>query len=115
MSDANYAPVCGIYCGGCRFLGQQCKGCGYVEGKPFWAAQVPGGVCPFHDCCRNQRKLEHCGQCADLPCKLFNDVRDPSQSEEEFQKSLEERLAALRRRMEIGTEEWLTEATAGQS
>ena len=30
MSDLNYAPVCGIYCGSCRFLGTECKGCGYV-------------------------------------------------------------------------------------
>ena len=54
MIDKNYAPVCGIYCGNCDFLGEQCKGCGYVDGKPFWTTQIPSGVCPIHDCCRNQ-------------------------------------------------------------
>ena len=114
MSDAKYAPACGIYCGSCRFLGERCKGCGYVDGKPFWTVQIPTGVCPFHDCCRNQRQLEHCGMCDDFPCKMFADIRDPDMSDEEFRNSLDDRLRALKRRTAIGTEEWLIEKTTSR-
>jgi hypothetical protein len=111
MSDVNYAAVCGLYCGGCEYLGKNCRGCGYVEGKPFWAAQLPSGTCPFHDCCRNQKNLEHCGACQDFPCKMFAELRDPNWSDEEFQESLAKRLASLRRRAEIGTAAWLAEVS----
>ncbi len=109
MHDKNYAPVCGIYCGNCSFLGEQCKGCGYVDGKPFWTAQIPSGICPIHDCCSNQKKMEHCGLCGDFPCKIFLELRDPNMSDEEFQESLNSRQEALKRRSEIGTEKWLIE------
>ena len=112
MSDLNYAPVCGIYCGSCRFLGTECKGCGCVEGKPFWAEQTPSKVCPLHDCCRNQKGLEHCGLCEEFPCKTFLGIRDPGMSDEEFEESLRERQESLRRRTEVGTESWLREMSS---
>jgi hypothetical protein len=109
MSDVNYAPVCGIYCGSCDFLGERCKGCGYEDGKPFWTLEMPARICPLHDCCRNQRQLEHCGVCDDFPCATFLDLRDPDMSDEAFRKSLEDRQKELRRRAEIGTDNWLQE------
>ena len=112
MNDTNYAPVCGIYCSSCGFLGEQCRGCGYVNGKPFWTAQIPSGICPIYDCCRNQKQIEHCGLCADFPCKIFLELRDPNMSDEEFQKSLAGRQEALKRRIEVGTESWLLEVSS---
>jgi hypothetical protein len=113
MSDKNYAPVCGIYCGICGYLGNQCKGCGYMDGKPFWTTQIPSGICTLHDCCRNQKHLEHCGLCGDFPCRIFLELRDPSMSDEEFQESLKARQESLKRRTEIGTEKWLLEVSSG--
>ena len=107
MPNANYAPVCGLYCKSCDFLGVECEGCGYVDGRPFWAKQMPAGICPIHDCCRNKKQLEHCGLCQELPCTTFLELRDPNMSNEEFQKSLDERIEALQRRTKIGTDEWL--------
>ncbi len=98
MSNTAYATVCGIYCEACSFLGEQCPGCGNVNGKPFWTAQMPNGICPLHDCCRNHHQLEHCGLCADFPCRKFNELRDPSMSDEEFTESLQARKTALRTR-----------------
>jgi hypothetical protein len=109
MVDLNYAPVCGIYCGQCQFLGRQCQGCGYVDGKPFWTSQIPSGVCPLHDCCRIQKQLEHCGLCPDFPCRIFLELRDPNMSDEEFRTSLADRQKELKRRSEIGTRAWLQE------
>ena len=111
LMDINraYVPACGIYCGDCEYLGKQCEGCGLVQGKPFWADQVPGGVCPIHDCCCNKKELEHCGLCPDFPCKIFTDLRDPGMSDEEFTESLSSRKCALATRTEIGTDMWLIE------
>ncbi len=47
LSDVNIAAVCGYYCGGCQFLGEQCTGCGNVAGKPFWTKDLEQGPpCP---------------------------------------------------------------------
>ena len=107
MNDTAYAPPCGVYCGGCPLLGQQCPGCGNVDGKPFWTSEIPTGLCPLYDCCRNQEHLEHCGLCPAFPCKTFNGLRDPSMSDEEFERSLKERKRNLATRNQVGTERWL--------
>ncbi len=114
MTDTSYAPVCGIYCGECGFLGRQCPGCGNVEGKPFWALEMPGGVCPLHDCCRNQKRLEHCGLCDEFPCNPFLDLRDPNMTDDEFAASLNMRKCNLTARTQVGTEKWLAEKTSQQ-
>ncbi|MBN1319223.1 MAG: DUF3795 domain-containing protein [Thermoleophilia bacterium] len=109
MTDSNHAPVCGVYCGSCHLLWEQCSGCGYVDGRPFWTASMGVEVCPLHECCRDQKHLEHCGMCADFACGLFLRLRDPEMSDEQFEESLRTRQEALRRRMEVGTEQWLVE------
>lgn len=109
MPDENYAPVCGLHCGNCDFLGSQCQGCGYVSGRPFWTTHIPSGICPIHDCCVNHKQLEHCGLCGDFPCKTFLELRDPDMTDAEFQNSLASRKEALKKRTEIGTDKWLLE------
>ena len=112
MPDNNLAPVCGIYCGTCEYLGEQCQGCGAVEGKPFWTAQVNLAVCPLYDCCISRKQLEHCGLCGEFPCNTFLELRDPSLSEEEAERALLERQNDLLRRKEVGTQKWLEEKEA---
>jgi len=65
--DIKHAPVCGLFCGECPFLGKECAGCGSEEGKPFWTNLVGLEICPLHDCFRNRKQLEHCGFCEELP------------------------------------------------
>ena len=113
MINTDFAPVCGIYCGDCQFLGKNCEGCGKVLGKPFWTTQMPSGICPLYDCCVNQKKLEHCGLCDEFPCKTFLDIRDPNMSDEEFKKSVVIRHNALKKRTAVGTEQWLAEKSKG--
>ena len=115
MPDKNLAPVCGIYCGACEYLDIQCRGCGFVEGEPFWTTQIQVEICPLYDCCFNKKQLEHCGLCAEFPCETFTSLRDPSLSEEEANKSLLQRQSDLMRRKEIGTEKWLEEKEACNS
>ena len=112
MKDIAYAPVCGIYCGDCHFLGKECTGCGHVAGRPFWTSLMPDKICPLHDCCSNQKKLEHCGCCPEFPCQTFNDLRDPNMTDEEFNQSLTARKTELIKRTKIGTDKWLQEKTS---
>jgi hypothetical protein len=109
MENTILATPCGLFCGDCEFLGNLCRGCEQVQGKPFWTAQFKFEFCPLYDCCFNQKQLEHCGMCNDFPCNTFNLLRDPSLSDEEAAKALQKRKSDLMRRKEIGTEAWLDE------
>ena len=112
MPDKNLAPVCGIYCGTCEHLDTQCRGCGNVEGKPFWTTHMKIEVCTLYDCCVNKKQLEHCGLCDELPCSTFLQFYDPSLSQEEAKESILARQNDLLRRKEIGTEKWIEEKEA---
>ena len=105
--DIALAAPCGLYCGDCEHLEDKCKGCGHVQGKPFWAEQYGVEVCPLYECSVNQRHLEHCGMCGDFPCETFTSLRDPSLGDEEAQKALLIRQQDLIRRKELGTAAWI--------
>jgi len=58
---------CGILCSKCHYREEVgCKGCLIIT-KPFW-----GDSCPLKACCE-ERKLEHCGLCADFPCATLTE------------------------------------------
>jgi len=109
MIDKALAPVCGLYCGSCAYFQKQCQGCGHVNGKPFWTAQIKDKICSLYNCCINQKQLEHCGLCNEFPCETFTELRDPSLGEEEARQALLARQNELVKRKEIGTERWLEE------
>jgi hypothetical protein len=105
--DTTLAAACGLYCGDCEFLEKQCSGCTRLGGKPFWTEQYGVEVCPIYVCCVDQKELEHCGLCNEFPCETFTSLRDPSMTDAQFERSLEERRADLNSRRELGTEAWL--------
>jgi hypothetical protein len=107
MNEKNLATACGLFCGVCEYLGNNCQGCGKVQGKPFWTEKMSVNICPLYDCCVNNKKLEHCGLCNDLACDLFKSFYDPSLSPEEAEKSVSSRQNELLKRKEIGTENWI--------
>ena len=108
MTNRNYAAPCGLYCGECEHLGENCKGgCGVVQGKPFWTALMKVEICPLYDCAVNKHKLEHCGKCAQLPCGLFREFHDPALSPDEAEKAMLDRCEGLKNRAAVGTEAWL--------
>jgi hypothetical protein len=54
------ATPCGLYCGSCRYyLGKECQGCGTVDREG----------CQLFDCCRKEKGLRFCTECADFPCE----------------------------------------------
>ena len=93
---------CGIDCQKCmdalsiNFPGQTCAGCNAVEGKVFWAAYLNLDTCPIYSCCRNEKQLAHCGECMELPCQIYFATKDPTLSDEEHQKSIEDRVTVLK-------------------
>jgi hypothetical protein len=89
--------TCGIVCDECPFFNNGCTGCMAVEGKTFWAKEhLPTGICPLYDCTVNKKKLNSCATCKDLPCQIFRDLKDPSISMEEHEKSIQKRVAVLK-------------------
>jgi len=87
--------VCGYSCSTCDHHGNECQGCGKTMGKPFWTAFAGVECCPVYDCCANEKKLPHCGKCAELVCERFTRFRDPGMTDEEAAAS----LAAMEREL----------------
>ena len=109
IHNITLAAARGLYCGDCEFINNQCRGCKSAQGKPFWSEKYGIEKCPLYSCCIDQKQLEHCGMCQELPCEIFNSLRDPSLSDEEAEQSLRERQKDLTLRKEMGTEAWLRE------
>lgn len=54
---------CGLLCSECAYREPfNCGGCVQTDGRPFH------GECPVAVCCQS-KKHDHCGQCANMPCK----------------------------------------------
>ena len=86
--------VCGTDCSVCSIWGAMCKGCNEACGKVF---HVPGGKpCPIYACCAGRHRLATCASCESLPCNIWQATRDPSMTDEQFQKSVEDRAAILK-------------------
>ncbi len=97
----NVAP-CGIICEGCPQQ-EDCKGgCHQCKGTPFYLKDFGVDVCLIYDCAVNQKGYTTCGECAELPCQIHFDWRDPSMTEEAFLESIRVRTEALKKGTGIG-------------
>jgi hypothetical protein len=93
----NNTAVCGLICEECQFFDQTCSGCYKVKGKTFWAEEImPKKVCPIFDCAVNDKSYENCGSCSDLPCYIFNELKDPNISLDDHEESILERTQRLK-------------------
>ncbi len=54
---------CGLDCDKCPQRPQHCDGC-HAEGNHLWHAD-----CGIRVCCKFDRKLDNCSQCAQFPCQ----------------------------------------------
>lgn len=88
--------VCGLSCGGCPHLGKECAGCHSLKGKVYWAPYTGGDICPIYHCCTVQNGWKHCGECPQVPCERWKTLKDPDESDEQFQQSVNARFRALR-------------------
>lgn len=106
--------ICGIACDNCRAFGTVCKGCKPENGKPFWTKNEGKRFCEIFSCCIYKKKLIHCGECEEVPCKYFMQAKDPLLSEEEFERTLKERVERLRDASEASFEESAAAEEEGQ-
>ena len=89
--------ACGLVCSDCEFFGNQCNGCLTVKGQTFWALEhLPSKVCPLYDCSVNKLKYKDCGDCSELPCTMFREMKDPSSTDEEHRQGLIDRVGRLK-------------------
>lgn len=51
----------------------------------------------MYDCSVNAKRYNDCGECAELPCKLFREMKDPGSSDEEHLRMLDIRVGRLKR------------------
>ncbi|HPE18781.1 MAG TPA: DUF3795 domain-containing protein, partial [Tenuifilaceae bacterium] len=79
------------------FHGKECPGCYLVEGKTFWALEaMPNKICPIFDCSVNRRLFKNCGECNELPCKVFTELKDPNVSDLDHELSVQKRVLLLK-------------------
>ena len=66
--DKRLIAYCGTYCGACEWKDKVgCNGCKASAGNMFW------GECDKAKCCIG-KKLEHCGECENMPCQMLQDL-----------------------------------------
>ncbi|NMB38924.1 MAG: DUF3795 domain-containing protein [Firmicutes bacterium] len=83
--------VCGLDCKECDFYQTQCDGCQEVMGKPFWTETG----CELFICC-TEKDFNTCGDCHELPCKQFIELKDPNIGQEQHLKEVENRVNRLK-------------------
>ncbi len=89
--------ACGLICDECEYYGKECKGCYAVKGQTFWAKEMmPTKTCPLFNCSVNEKGFKSCGNCEELPCKMFREMKDPNSTDEVHQKSLLQRVERLK-------------------
>jgi hypothetical protein len=92
---------CAIACEECNkmneeFFNSPCKGCNAIEGKLFWTKYLGLDTCPIYNCCANEKQFSHCGECAELPCSIYFNTKDPSIPDERFEENIKERVNILK-------------------
>lgn len=89
--------VCGCNCSACDYLKKsECSGCDQQEGKVWWASYVSKTVCPIYECAIDQKKIDNCGACAEMPCQIWRDMKDPSYTDEQHENGIKERVEILK-------------------
>ncbi len=92
--------ACGIDCSKCSYFKITCDGCIAVKGSPFWAKDFfPGKICSLYECAVIKNSFKNCGQCNELPCKMYVELKDPNMSDEEHKKSIVERVQRLKQNL----------------
>lgn len=83
-------------CGECEYHLEDCLGCEAIKGIVFWLQVTGDAMCPIYQCVEEKR-LERCGLCTELPCGKY-DLGDPAKSAGENAAGMERQLAHLRSR-----------------
>jgi hypothetical protein len=92
--------VCGVNCIECDYFKKsECLGCSEIKGQVWWASYVSATVCPIYTCVED-KKIDDCGMCSEMPCKLWRELKDPSHTDEQHEAGINERVENLRLKRE---------------
>lgn len=92
-----HLSCCGTECTECHFYQNGCGGCNECQGRVFHVPERK--ACPIYRCSVQKNRHVTCGSCKKIPCAIWKETRDPQFSEEEFERSILERIHNLK---EIG-------------
>lgn len=94
----DFFSVCGCDCSKCDyFQKKECIDCQQIQGKVWWIDYLNVDLCPIYNCVINTKKIESCGLCAEIPCNLWYDLKDPNHSNEQHNQSVAERIKSLKK------------------
>ena len=85
--------VCGTDCSACPLYENPCVGCNEARGRVFHAGGKP---CAVYACCAGRHRFVTCGACGQVPCRIWQATRDSSMTDEQFRKSIGDRVSALK-------------------
>ena len=91
-----YLSPCGINCEVCGYKDECGETCHNIKGKPCYIKDFGINVCPMYDCAVNKKGYKTCGECPELPCKTYYDWKDLSMTDEEYIKSINDRVSTLK-------------------
>jgi hypothetical protein len=98
-SKEMHISVCGLICDECEYFNKNCSGCNGVKGQTFWAVQaMPNKTCPLYYCAVETKGQHHCGECKELPCPRYYEMKEPKTSEEEHKLGIAKRVKVLQKR-----------------
>lgn len=88
--------VCGCECTASDYFKKsECLGCSETKGKVWWTSLISVPVCPIYDCVINLKKLRNCGECPEVPCKIWRDLKDPNLTAKQHEAGINSRIANL--------------------
>jgi catechol 2,3-dioxygenase-like lactoylglutathione lyase family enzyme len=87
---------CGCVCSECAEYQKSCAGCRAEKGKPYWISYTDEDVCPEYACCVTEHGYQSCARCEKLPCELWYKLKDPSQTDEQHEAGVQQRVKTLR-------------------
>ncbi len=87
--------VCGVNCStDCKAYRTECAGCNELQGKVSWAEFYGKEHCPIYECAM-ALGLSSCGECGEVPCRIWYDTKNPDVTDEEFEADIRSRLKNL--------------------
>ena len=90
----NKISICGLDCSKCYcFEAKMCNGCNACKGIVFHTC---GKECAIYNCCVTKHGYKNCLECKDIPCDIWKKTRDPKYTDEEFERSIKERIETLK-------------------
>lgn len=88
---------CGAVCVECNSFPDECAGCHSIKGKVFWIKYTGDKCCNIYNCCIEDKKLNNCSTCKDLPCNRF--INDPTITNEQNAENLKKQLNNLSKKL----------------